>query len=149
MSSIVPLAQNQLKIWSISYGAKLEGVDFHVYYDGDLGNGRLSLGVVGTKTTKSTANFGVATDELGNGGPELVFSTFAGYKTGGLSSRVTVNYSGKYRDSSPNVAGVLGNPINAFTTVNLNLGYEWGETAGALSGRDGSQKMRPSTKSIR
>jgi iron complex outermembrane receptor protein len=114
--------------------ATLQGIDFHVYYDRDLADGRLSLGLVGTKTTKSVANFGVETNELGNGSPEFVFTTFAGYKVGGFSSRVTVNYSGVFHDDAPDPAGVLGARIDPFTTVNLSLGYEFGETRGALSG---------------
>ncbi|WP_158241498.1 TonB-dependent receptor domain-containing protein [Novosphingobium sp. TH158] len=114
--------------------AKLQGVDFHVYYDAIVGNGNLSLGLAGTKTTKSTANFGVPTDELGNGGPEFTFISFVGYKTGGFSSRLTWNYSGSYKDSAPNVSGLIGQAINPFQTFNLALGYEFGESAGALSG---------------
>jgi iron complex outermembrane recepter protein len=114
--------------------AKLEGVDFHVYYDGDIGAGRLSMGVAGTKTTKSQANFGVLTDELGNGGPELTFTTFMGVKFGGFSSRVTVNYSGMYHDTAPNVTGFLNTAVSPFTTVNLNFGYDLGESGGPLAG---------------
>lgn len=114
--------------------ATLEGVDFHLYYDGKLGNGDVSFGVVGTKTTKSIANFGVQTNELGNGGPSFVFTSFLGYKIGGFSTKLTWNYSGMYKDASPNVSGVLGSAINPFSTYNLNLGYEFGESSGALSG---------------
>ncbi len=113
--------------------ATLEGVDFHIYYDAQVGNGALSVGLVGTKTTKSIANFGVQTNELGNGGAPLTFSTFAGYRAGGFSTKLTWNYTGMYHDSSPDVGGLFGD-INPFSTVNLNLGYEWGESAGAISG---------------
>jgi iron complex outermembrane receptor protein len=113
--------------------ATLEGFDFHVYYDADISGGRLSTGLVGTKTTKSVANFGVATNEKGNGGPELTFSAFAGYKINGFSSKITWNYSGKYRDASPNVSGLIGQSIRPFSTINVNFGYQW-DDAGILSG---------------
>ncbi len=114
--------------------AKLEGVDFHIYYDAPVGNGDLSVGLVGTKTTKSLTNFGIPANELGNGGPELTFTTFVGYKTGGFSTKLTWNYSGVFHDSNPNVSGALGQAINPFSTINLNLGYDFGESSGALSG---------------
>lgn len=114
--------------------AKLEGVDFHVYYDAKVGDGDLSVGVSGTKTTKSFSNFGVPTNELGVGGPEFVFTTFAGYKINGFSTRLTWNYTGAYKDSAPNVSGLLGGPIQPFSVFNLNFGYEFGEGSGALSG---------------
>ncbi len=113
--------------------ATLEGFDFHVYYDATFGDGRLSTGIVGTKTTKSVANFGVATNEKGNGGPELTFSAFAGYKINGFSSKITWNYSGKFRDASPNVSGLIGQSIQPFSTINVNFGYQW-DDAGILSG---------------
>lgn len=114
--------------------AKLEGVDFHVYYDAAVGNGQLTLGVAGTKTTKSLANFGTPTNELGNGGPSLTVSSFAGYKINGFSTRLTWNYSGKYRDASPNVGGIIGQAINPYSQFNINFGYDFGDSAGALSG---------------
>ena len=114
--------------------AKLRGVDFHVYYDTNLGAGDLSVGVAGTRTTKSFSNFGVPTNELGVGGPKLVFTSFLGYKVGGLSTKVTWNYSGKYKDSAPDVNGQLGGPIQSFSTFNWSAGYDFGDDAGALSG---------------
>ncbi|MFM5906341.1 MAG: TonB-dependent receptor plug domain-containing protein [Novosphingobium sp.] len=113
--------------------AKLEGVDFHVYYDAMVGKGNLSVGLAGTKTTKSIANFGVQTDELGNGGPELTFTSWVGYKIGGFSTKLTWNYSGVFHDSAPDVGGVFAK-IQPFSTYNLNLGYEFGESSGALAG---------------
>ncbi|MCW1404103.1 TonB-dependent receptor [Novosphingobium sp. MW5] len=114
--------------------AQLEGVDFHVYYDAKVGDGDLSVGVSGTKTTKSFSNFGVPTNELGVGGPEFVFTTFAGYKINGFSTKLTWNYTGAYKDSAPNVSGLLGGPIQPFSIFNLNFGYEFGEGSGALLG---------------
>lgn len=114
--------------------AKLEGVDFHIDYTGSVEFGTVAVGLAGTKTTKSLANFGVATNELGNGGPELTAVAFASVKSGGFSSRLTINYSGKFHDPSPNINGLLNTVVNPFTTISLNLGYEFGESAGALKG---------------
>lgn len=114
--------------------AKLEGFDFHLYYDAKVGNGDLAFGVSGTKTTKSFSNFGVPTNELGVGGPELVFTSFLGYKINGFSTRLTWNFTGQYKDSAPNVSGLLGGPIQSFSVYNLNFGYDFGDDAGALSG---------------
>lgn len=114
--------------------ATLEGIDFHINYNAKVGDGDLSTGVSGTKTTKSIANFGVQTNELGNGGPEFVFSAHVGYKIGGFSSRITWNYSGMFHDASPNVGGTLGQPIQPFSMYNVNFGYDFGDSAGALSG---------------
>ena len=109
-------------------------MDFHVYYDGKLGAGDLSLGIAGTKTTRSFSNFGTPTNELGVGGPQLVFTSLAGDRVNGFSTRLTWNFSGAYKDSAPDVNGVLGQRIKPFAMFNLNLGYEFGEDAGALSG---------------
>jgi iron complex outermembrane receptor protein len=114
--------------------ATLEGVDFHLYYDGQVGPGMLSTGVAGTKTTKSISNFGVEANELGVGGPSFVFTTFVGYKLSGFSTKLTWNYTGMYKDSAPNVSGALGGAINPFSVFNLALGYDFGEASGALSG---------------
>ncbi|MDG2005207.1 MAG: TonB-dependent receptor, partial [Novosphingobium sp.] len=114
--------------------AKIEGVDFHIYYDTDVSFGHLAFGVNGnlvTKAVRSTA--GVQTIDRGNGSSKLTASTYVGWKLNGVSAKVTVNYSGKYTDDSNNFIGAL-EPIKAFTMVNLNLGYDFGDSAGALSG---------------
>ncbi|MDE2403922.1 MAG: TonB-dependent receptor [Sphingomonadales bacterium] len=114
--------------------AKLQGVDFHLYYDATVGKGSLSAGVAGTKTTKSFSNFGVPTNELNVGGPDFVFTSYLGYRIAGFSTKLTWNFTGEYKDSAPDVNGVLGDSIHAFSTFNVNLGYDFGAGAGVLSG---------------
>jgi iron complex outermembrane receptor protein len=115
--------------------ALLEGIDFHVYYDRPLGGAELSLGLAGTLTTTSQANFGRETNELGNGFPELVFTTFAGVDFGAFSTRVTANYSGEFTSTSPsNLATNDFQKVDPFTMVNLNFGYEFDDSASFLSG---------------
>lgn len=109
--------------------AQLEGVDFHIDYFQPLGAAELSMGVAGTQVLKSESNFGVLVDQLGQGGPEVVFSAFAGLDVGGFSSRVTVNYSGDYRSTSFNVNNVTGDHVDPFTTVNVALGYEFDDSS--------------------
>ncbi len=114
--------------------AKVEGVDFHVFYDGDIGNARLSAGFAGTRQTRALiTNGGVVSNQLGVGGPRLTATTFLGLKVGQVSGRVTVNYSGRFVDNANNN---LGDPqeINPFATTNINLGYDVGESGGALAG---------------
>ena len=114
--------------------AKVEGVDFHVNYDGDVGIGRLSAGFAGTRQTRALiTNGGVLSDQLGVGSPALTATMFLGLKVGRVSGRVTVNYSGRFTDNSVNNLGVP-EEISPFAVTNLNLGYDFGESGGALAG---------------
>jgi len=114
--------------------AKVEGVDFHVNYDGDVGIGRLSAGFAGTRQTRALiTNGGVLSNQLGVGGPALTATMFLGLKVGRVSGRVTVNYSGRFTDGGVNNLGVA-EEINPFAVTNLNLGYDFGESGGALAG---------------
>ncbi len=113
--------------------AKLEGVDFHLNYVHEFDVGQLSLGVSGTKATKSQTNFGTFVNQLGLGSAEFTASTNLGFRSGGFSSRMTINYTGKYRDPNATNKGVVGTVVNPFTVVNVALGYEFGED-GALGG---------------
>lgn len=114
--------------------AKVEGIDFHLYYNTPTSFGDLSFGIDGTKTTKSERiSAGATSDQLGLGGPELSARIFAGLDAGSFSTKVTVNYSGKFHDSNPDF---LGNTVivDPFVTTNLFLGYEFDEESGALAG---------------
>lgn len=113
--------------------AELEGVDFHLNYVHDFDFGQLSAGISGTKATKSTTNFGTFVNQLGQGSAEFTASTNFGIKSGGFSSRVTINYTGKYRDPNSTNTGVVGRVVNPFTVINLALGYEFDE-GGILGG---------------
>jgi iron complex outermembrane receptor protein len=114
--------------------AIVEGIDFHIYYDADTSAGRFSLGVAGTKQTKAfITNGGVSSNQLGIGTPELSATTFIGWKNGPFSSRLTINYSGMFRDNALNSGGQV-DVVNPFTVLNLNLGYTFGESAGRLEG---------------
>jgi iron complex outermembrane recepter protein len=113
--------------------ALLKGIDFHANYARDVAFGQISMGISGTKATKSVTNFGTRVNQLGVNGPELTASTFFGLKSGGFSSRATINYSGKYRDPNGTNTGVIGRVVNPFTQVNFAFGYEI-EEGGILGG---------------
>ncbi len=114
--------------------AKLEGVDFHAYYDTDVSFGHLGLGINGTKTTKSKLITGTITaDTLGTNSPELAASAFVAVNAGPFSTRLTVNYSGAFHDgSTDNLGNVV--EVKPFVTANLFLGYDFGKEGGPLNG---------------
>jgi iron complex outermembrane recepter protein len=114
--------------------AKIQGIDFHVYYDTDTRIGRMSYGINGTKQTRAdTTTSGVTTDGLGIGSPKLNVATFVGWNRGRMSGRLTVNYTGSYTDSGNDYVGVQES-IKAFTQANLFLGYDFGESGGFMGG---------------
>lgn len=113
--------------------AKIEGVDFHIDWRHDYNFGQVSAGISGNKQTKSLTNFGVAVNELPFQ-PAVTAAFYTGVKVGGFSTRVTVNYTGKFTDPNPNNAGTTGLRVNPFTVINLAMGYEFGEGSGALEG---------------
>jgi iron complex outermembrane recepter protein len=114
--------------------ATLEGVDFHLNYVGQVEFGQVIAGISGTKQLKADVNFGTPTDELGANSPELTAAAYVGLNSGGFSSRVTINYSGKYHDTNATNTGRIGTIVNPFTQVNLSLGYDFGEDSGVLGG---------------
>jgi iron complex outermembrane recepter protein len=114
--------------------AELAGVDFHINYAGEVEFGRVLAGISGTKQLKADTNFGTPVNELGANSPELTAAAYVGLNSGGFSSRVTINYSGKFHDTNATNTGVVGRIVNPFTTVNLSLGYEFGEDSGVLEG---------------
>lgn len=88
--------------------ARLEGFDFNASYQTDTGFGRLAFGINGTRQTKAfLTSGGVAADQLGVGSPKLSASTFVGLNSGPFSAKVTVNYSGKFRDQATNNLGLV------------------------------------------
>ena len=114
--------------------SKIEGVDFHVNYDTDTSFGNLNFGVNGNWQTKAARTTGgVNINDLGVEGPRLTASTFVGWNNNGISAKVTVNYSGKFLDAAVNNVNVI-EKIDPFVMTNLNLGYDFGDSAGALSG---------------
>lgn len=114
--------------------AKVQGFDFHITYDTDVSFGHLAFGLSGTEITKDfrLAN-GATSDELGHGIPRLTATTFVGWTQGPMSAKVTVNYSGKFHDIATNYLGV-SETVSPFVVVNLNLGYNFGDTGGPLAG---------------
>lgn len=119
---------------NISRG-KVEGVDFHIYFNPESHPlGDFSFGVTGTKLTKATlTTSGTTANQLGLGGPELTASAFMGWKNGGWSSRITVNYSGQWHDSAADYLGVTPR-VGSFIQTNLFVGYDFGDAGGALGG---------------
>lgn len=113
--------------------ARIEGVDFHFDWRHDYAFGQVFAGISGNKQTKALTNFGVAVNELPFQ-PAVTASFYTGAKVGGFSTRVTVNYTGRFTDPNPNNAGTTGLQVSPFTTVNLALGYEFGEGSGVLEG---------------
>ena len=119
--------------------AKLEGIDFHASWDTDTSVGQFTLGVAGNLRTKALiTNGGVTSDELGRGdgsipGAKLSAASWLGWKNGPVSAKVTVNYTGRYRDGATNNVGVSEN-IDPFIVTNLNFGYNFKNSGGPLNG---------------
>jgi len=114
--------------------AKVEGIDFHIFYDTDTSLGHLALGLSGTQNTKALiTKGGVAADQLGHGNPRFFVTSFVGWDKGPLSAKVTVNYSGKFHDIATNNLGV-SEEVNPFVVTNLYLGYNFANAGGPLSG---------------
>jgi iron complex outermembrane recepter protein len=87
--------------------------------------GRISAGVSGTKATKSNTNFGTFVDELRRGTPAATAASYLGFDKGGFSSRMTLNYTGRYRDANATNTGRVGTDIEPFKTVNLAANYQF------------------------
>jgi iron complex outermembrane recepter protein len=114
--------------------ARVEGVDFHVRFQTDTSFGNISwVNNASMSTRARISRAGAATDELGHGDPQLRIASTLGLKTGGLSTALTVNYTGKYHDNALNNLGVE-EIVNPIAIANLNLGYDFASSGGALSG---------------
>ena len=114
--------------------AKLEGIDFHIYYNIDTSSGQWAFGTAGTYQTKAfITNGGVSSDRLGIGGPRLTTTSFVGWKKGRVSTKLTINYSGRFNDESVNNLG-RSEDVKPFVMTNLNLGYDFGDSGGPLDG---------------
>ena len=114
--------------------ANLEGADFHASYDTDSTIGHLGVSVNGTYQTKAMISAsGVTTDERGHGGPRFTMISMIGWNQGPLSAKATINYSGKFHDAAIDYLGVVED-VNPFVVTNFNLGYNFGESGGMLSG---------------
>jgi len=114
--------------------AKIEGIDFHLSYDTDASIGHLAFGLNGTLQTRAfLTQGGVSTDELGHGSPRFTATSFIGWNNDPMSARVTVNYSGKSHDIATNNLGI-SEIVDPFVVVNLNLGYDFKDSGGPLSG---------------
>jgi iron complex outermembrane recepter protein len=114
--------------------ADLEGIDFNIDYSTSLGAGRLGVGIAGTRQTKAIVTFnGVAANQLGVGGPRSTVTSFVGYNDDIYSAKLTINYSGKFKDAATNNAGRV-ETVNPFITTNIMFGYKFPEEAGVLAG---------------
>jgi iron complex outermembrane recepter protein len=114
--------------------ALIKGIDFHAIYDADIGAGHMIMGITGTRQTKALiTNGGVLADKLGRDNPQLYASTFLGWNNDSLSAKVTVNYSGRFRDAAINNVGAV-EYVDPFIMTNLNLGYSIKDSSGPLNG---------------
>ena len=114
--------------------AKVSGIDFHVAYDFDTSFGHFDWGLSGTETTRNfVTSGGVASDELGHGNARFLATESLGWNKGRVSAKVTINYTGKFRDIATNNFGVV-EPVSSFTIANLNLGYDFKDSGGPLDG---------------
>lgn len=113
--------------------AVLTGVDFHAYLDVPASFGDFSFGLNGNlPMTIDVETSGNVVDQLRQA-PEFTASMFGSLKTGGFTSRVTVNYTGSIDDAGPDFANNTVS-VPSFVQTNLFFGYEFEEGRGALSG---------------
>ncbi|MFT4025473.1 MAG: TonB-dependent receptor [Novosphingobium sp.] len=114
--------------------AKVAGIDMHVNYQTDTSFGQLTFTNNATLQTRAIIKNGtVTTNELGHGGPRFTWASTAGWAKSGFSAKVTVNFSGKWRDSAVDYLGVE-TQVSPFVVTNLNLGYDFGDRGGPLAG---------------
>lgn len=114
--------------------ARVQGVDIHLNYQFDTSIGQIAITNTAALSTRAliTGN-GATTNELGHNQPKFTMASSLAFKTGGFSAKATVNYTGKYRDGNLNNLSVEDS-VRPFVITNLNLGYEFGESSGALEG---------------
>jgi iron complex outermembrane recepter protein len=115
--------------------AKLEGLDFHANWEiPTASSGKVVLGLSGTRQTKAfITNGGVSSDQLNIGTAKLLATGSIGWYIGGFTTKVTINYTGKFKDNGNDITGTLPT-VNPYVVTNLALGYDFKETGGALSG---------------
>ena len=114
--------------------AKVEGLDMHLNYETDTPIGHVSFTNSGVLRTRARiTNSGAVTNELGHGGPRLTWSTGLGLRTGGFSTRITVNYLGLFHDQNNSLGGIEQD-INPFTITNLAFGYDFKNSDSVLKG---------------
>jgi iron complex outermembrane receptor protein len=114
--------------------ARFEGIDFHANLALDTSLGHFDIGVSGNRGTKATqTTTGVTNDLLALGGPRLTISNTLAWKKGGASARLTVNYSGRYRDGTTDYLNQAFY-VDPFIVTNLSVGYDLGDSEGALKG---------------
>ncbi len=114
--------------------ARVRGVDMHLNYQFDTSIGQIAITNNAALATRAliTGN-GATTNELAHNQPRFTLASTLALRTGGFSAKATVNYSGKYRDGALNNLSVE-ETVSPFVITNLNLGYEFGESSGALEG---------------
>jgi iron complex outermembrane recepter protein len=114
--------------------AKIEGIDFHLNYATDVSFGRMSFDLAGTRATRALiTNGGVTTNQLNTGSPQFTAIARVRLTSGGFSSGITLNYSGRFKDAGFNNLSQV-EEVDPFAVFNLNLGYDLGEEAGMLGG---------------
>lgn len=112
----------------------IAGFDFHLNYRFSTSFGQFAFTNNANFATKANIRVGnVTTNELGHGVPRFTLASSLAWANAGFSAKVTVNFSGEHRDSGVNNLGVEEH-VDPFVVTNLNLGYEFGESAGWLEG---------------
>ena len=115
--------------------ARVEGLDMHLNYEADTSIGHVSFTNNGVLRTRARiTNSGAFTNELGHGSPRLTWSTGLGLRTeGGFSTKITVNYTGLYRDQNTDLGGIEVD-ISPFVITNLAVGYDFKNSDSVLKG---------------
>jgi iron complex outermembrane receptor protein len=115
--------------------AKAEGVDFHVNYDQATSMGLFAWGLSGTLITRDRrTTSGQQTNELNRTNARFAATTFLNWVKGGYSARLTVNYTGQFRDSGTDYLGRSDQRVSPFVVTNLMTTYNFGEKGGPLNG---------------
>jgi iron complex outermembrane receptor protein len=113
--------------------AKIEGIDFHAYYDMPTSFGSLSFGLNGNVPTTLDVNTSGSVVDQTPLAPDYTATVFGAVNVGGFSGRVTVNISGGIDDNGADNTGTVFKS-SSFIQTNLFLGYTFGEDKGALAG---------------
>ncbi|OJW65336.1 MAG: hypothetical protein BGO57_08305 [Sphingomonadales bacterium 63-6] len=110
------------------------GLDFEASYNFDMGENHFSL--AGNATLylnyKNSTGGGALQDRLGTYGYPQEFRGRAsfGWERGPVSTQLTVNYLSSYQ----NLTSKLVQDVSSYTTVDLDIGYTFGEDAGPFAG---------------
>lgn len=114
---------------------KQSGLDIDLSYGFDMGGGRAEIGAVGTyifhikQALTATATPIDVVDTVGNP-VDLRLRGRAIWTKGGLSAALFVNYVDGYTNRTTSVP----QPVSAWTTFDLNIGFDLGERRGAFGG---------------